>query len=233
MNLLRRQRPKRRSLVFSPLAWLKLQYLCHVGPTEVGAFAISAPEHPLYVTDMVTVQQETTMASVNFADKAVADYFDHCVDQGLKPAQFARIWVHSHPGASALPSGTDEETFRRVFGNTDWAVMAILSREGHSYARLQVNNGPGARCRLRWRVDWESWPQELSENSLADHRDAWHQEYEQNVLPQVLPDYIRPRSFKRPELITDTSQLQELDHWYGDESFWTSLGESIHEHPVP
>ena len=27
-----------RPLVFAPLAWLKLQFLCHAGPTEVGGF---------------------------------------------------------------------------------------------------------------------------------------------------------------------------------------------------
>ena len=233
MKRWRRPRRKRRCLVFSPLAWLKLQYLCHVGPTEVGAFAISAPENPLYVTDLVTLQQETTMVSVNFDDKAVADYFDHCVDQGLKPAQFARLWVHCHPGASALPSGTDEETFRRVFGSTDWAVMAILSREGHSYARLQVNAGPGAQCLLRWRVDWESWPAELTENSLADHREAWHQEYEENVFPQVFPDYARAKSSQLPEPITKHDPLQDVDSWLADESFWSSLGDPVYDSPVP
>lgn len=232
MRLYPSRRPKRRCLVFSPLAWLKFQFLCHVGPTEVGAFAISDPSDPLYITNLVTVLQETTMASVHFDDKAIADYFDHCVDQGLKPAQFARLWLHSHPGSSAAPSGTDEETFRRVFGSSDWAVMAILSREGRSYARLQVNAGPGASCRLRWRVDWASWPDELTTDLLSHHRDAWQQEYDRNVFPQSFPDAWRPKSIRPSQPIIPLDQLQDLDGWYGD-PVWSSFGDTFYDSPVP
>ena len=37
--------PKR--LTFSPQAWLKLQYLCHAGPTEVAAFGLAAADATL------------------------------------------------------------------------------------------------------------------------------------------------------------------------------------------
>jgi hypothetical protein len=30
-------------LVFAPLAWLKLQYLCHAGPTEAAGLGLSHP----------------------------------------------------------------------------------------------------------------------------------------------------------------------------------------------
>jgi len=218
------QRRKRRSLIFTPLAWLKYQFLCHLGPTEVGAFAISDPEDPLYITNLITVPQETTVASVMFDDTAVADYFDHCVDQGLKPAQFARLWLHTHPGDSASPSGTDEETFRRVFGTTDWAVMAILSRAGRSYARLRVNAGPGASCRLRFQVDWESYPQELAEGWYEHCLEEWQQEYEQNVRVQSFTACMPTKLFNNPQPIMSADQLQELDGWYGDPS-WSYTGE--------
>src|SRR5687768_904185 len=103
-----------RSLTFAPLAWLKLQYLCHVGDTEVGGFGISHEKDLLYIEDFRTIPQHTTVASVQFLDQAVADYFDQCVDQGLPPARFGRIWLHTHPGSSAQPSQVDEETFARV-----------------------------------------------------------------------------------------------------------------------
>lgn len=230
MRLYPPQRPKRQCLVFSPLAWLKLQFLCHLGPTEVGAFAISATENPLYVTHILTVKQVTSSVTVSFDDTAVADYFDYCVDQGLKPAQFGRAWIHTHPGSSAMPSGTDEETFRRVFGTTDWAIMAILSRTGRTYARLQVNAGPGARSRLRCRVDWKAWPQELAESTLAQHLEDWQEEFEQNIHPLRLPAVVQPIS--NPQPILDFNQLQELDSWYGD-PFWVPSGEMMHEYPLP
>ena len=85
------------------------------------------------------------MASVAFDDEAVADFFDHQVDAGRKPEQFARIWLHSHPGDSPQPSTVDEETFERVFGRCQWAVMFVVGRSGKTYARLRFSVGPGAR----------------------------------------------------------------------------------------
>jgi proteasome lid subunit RPN8/RPN11 len=111
MMMFPQQRRRRRELVFSPLAFLKLQYLCHAGPTEVGAFAISSIQRPLYIEELHTLPQQTSSVSVQFDDAAVADYFDRCVDQGYHPSQFARLWLHTHPGSCPLPSGTDEETF--------------------------------------------------------------------------------------------------------------------------
>src|SRR5438477_93570 len=35
-----------RRLVLAPLAWLKWQYLCHAGPTEVAGFGLSAAADP-------------------------------------------------------------------------------------------------------------------------------------------------------------------------------------------
>ena len=101
-------------LTFAPLAWLKLQYLCHSGPTEIGGFALASEGDPLYVEDFVTVVQATTCVTVAFDDAAVADHFDAMADAGRPPAECGRLWVHTHPGASPLPSGTDEETFARV-----------------------------------------------------------------------------------------------------------------------
>lgn len=36
-------------LTFAPLAWLKLQFFWHAGPTEIGGFGISSPKDFLYV----------------------------------------------------------------------------------------------------------------------------------------------------------------------------------------
>ena len=107
-------RSESRPLVFAPLAWLKLQYLCHAGPTEVAGFGLSHPDDPLYLEDVLVVRQRCTPMTVRLNDAAVADLFDAMIDAGVPLARCARIWIHTHPGASAAPSGTDEETFARV-----------------------------------------------------------------------------------------------------------------------
>ena len=73
----------------------------------------------------------------------MAEFFDEQIDAGRRPEQFGRIWIHTHPGDSAQPSHVDEETFSRVFGPCDWAVMFILAREGETYCRLRFRAGPG------------------------------------------------------------------------------------------
>jgi hypothetical protein len=83
-------------LIFAPLAWLKLQFFCHRGDTEMGGFGISAKVDLLYIEDFRTVRQNATWASVAFDDTAVADFFDECVDRGVSPSRCGRIWLHTH-----------------------------------------------------------------------------------------------------------------------------------------
>jgi len=171
--------PLRRRLTFSPLAWLKLQFLCHAGPTEVAAFGLAAEDDPLYLDDILVVRQRCTPVTVAFDDEAVADLFDSMVDAGIPPGRFARVWLHTHPGASVEPSGTDEETFHRVFGGCDWAVMAILGRTGNTFARLTFNSGPGGSLNLPVQVDWSDWP--ATAHLLAEQVTLWGQQYVERV----------------------------------------------------
>jgi proteasome lid subunit RPN8/RPN11 len=113
------------------------------GETEVGGFGICHSDDLLRIDDVQLVQQNCTQVTVEFDDQSVADFFDRQVDAGFRPEEFARVWIHTHPGTSARPSQTDEDTFARVFGSSDWALMFILAQEGECYARLQFNIGPG------------------------------------------------------------------------------------------
>jgi len=186
------------ALTFSPLAWLKLQFFLHAGDTEIGGFGVSRQDDLLYVEDFVTVAQATTCVTIEFDDTAVADYFDKMFDAGKTPAQFGRIWVHTHPGSSPTPSGTDELTFERVFGRCDWSIMFIIARTGHTYARLRFAAGPTATVLLPVRVDWSNWAQALVDQGeqIGELAEAWMDEYGQNIRP-VMDIPIRPRK-ERP-----------------------------------
>jgi len=170
-------------LTFAPLAYLKLQYFCHAGETEIGGFGISSEQDLLYVEDFVTVRQQVTSVTVRFDDESVADFFDACVDRGLHLEQFSRIWMHTHPGASVTPTGIDETTFARSFGRCDGALMFILGRTGQTYARLAFATGPKAQLLLPTTVDWSAWPEWLSaEKGLLETELArWREEYQQNI----------------------------------------------------
>ena len=96
------------------------------------------------------------------------------MDAGRKPEQFFRVWVHTHPGDSPNPSGTDEETFQRVFGKCEWAVMCIVAEEGKVYARLCFNVGPGGQILIPVEVDY-------SQPFQASDQEAWEAEYKANI----------------------------------------------------
>ncbi len=191
-------------LRFSPTAWAKLLFLRDYGETEVGCFAVTCDEDLLLVQDIQLVRQVCSWAHVAFADDSVADYFDTQVEAGRRPEQFARIWVHTHPADCPEPSFTDEETFARVFGRSDWAVIFILARGGQTYARLRFNTGPGADVLVPVEVDFtRPFP-------AADFG-AWEAEYLANVhiQPSVTPDRLR-RSGATPSLHDEGAG----DDWY-------------------
>lgn len=113
---------------------------------------------------------------MKFDDEAVANLFEDQVDLGRKPEQFARIWLHTHPGDSPEPSITDEETFARVFGNCQWAMMCILAQHNHTYARLRFNVGPGGEVRIPVKVDY-------GHDFGPSEAELWDTEYEANIRP--------------------------------------------------
>ena len=193
---------------FSPTAWAKLLFLRDWGETEVGGFGLAAADDLLFVGDIQLVRQQCTVATVAFEDEAVADFFDRQVDRGMRPEQFARIWVHTHPGGSPEPSLTDERTFERVFGKSDWAVMFVLARGGQTYARLAFNVGPGGAMEIASCVDYvrpfggsdaASWEQEYRANVIAAPPmpprlgEFWGEEFGLEPFPEVKAR--RPQDF--------------------------------------
>ena len=110
------ERPGRLALRFSPTAWAKLLHFRDKSDNEVGGFGIAEPDDLLFVKEFITVKQEVSVVSVKFDDEAVADLFEDQVDLGRKPEEFARIWLHSHPGDSPEPSAIDEDSAPDVSG---------------------------------------------------------------------------------------------------------------------
>jgi proteasome lid subunit RPN8/RPN11 len=198
--------PARRPTVlrFSPTAWAKLLFLRDMGDSEIGAFGISAQDDLLYVEDVRLVSQTCTWVHVEFDDESVANFFDDQVDAGQRPETFGRLWLHTHPGNSPEPSLTDEETFSRVFGRAEWAVMFILARGGQTYARLRYNVGPSAEIKIPVEIDF-------SRPFDSTNFEAWEHEYLAHVrLPPEDPPNI-PKA-KRDALPTSNGDLFQ-DDW--------------------
>jgi hypothetical protein len=199
------------ALRFSPTAWAKLLFLRDLDDTEVGGFGLTAAGDLLYVQDLVLVQQRCTPTSVRFEDESVADFFDRQCDHGLRPEQFARVWVHTHPGDSPLPSRTDEETFGRVFGECEWAIMFILAEYGESYARLAFHTGPGGSLELPVEVDFAA-PFAGSDPA------AWELEYLENVVREE-PLRLARRNDHWPQPAVERERQYDMawDSWWDAE----------------
>jgi proteasome lid subunit RPN8/RPN11 len=211
--------PRRPTILqFSPTAWAKLLFLRDAGETEIGGFGIAPHDDLLFVEDIRLVQQNCTPVHVEFDDEAVANFFDDQVDAGRRPEQFARLWLHTHPGNSPEPSGTDEATFARVFGLSEWAVMFILARGGQSYARLRFNAGPGVDAKIPVEVDFE---RPFPSSAI----DEWKNEYSANVIVPA-PEFPPAANPDQPLITLAEDDLLE-DWWrtswgeYADYDNWS------------
>jgi len=145
---------ERLALRFSPTAWAKLVYFRDKSDNEVGGFGISDPDDLLFVREFITVKQEVTCVSVKFDDSAVADFFD--------------------TGDSPEPSVIDEETFERVFGNCQWAMLFVVAQDNKTYAKLRFNVGPGGQVLIPTEIDYGQ------DFGSSDH-ELWDTEYVANV----------------------------------------------------
>jgi len=173
------QENQRPILRFSPTAWAKLLFMRDMTDNEVGGFGITLADDLLFVTDFALIKQKVTAVSVSFEDESVANFFEDQVEASRKPEQFARIWLHTHPGSSPEPSMKDEETFTRVFGSCDWSVMCIVAQDSGNYARLRFNVGPGGEIKIPVCVDYSY------EFDAADF-ELWTQQYRANVTEDVV-----------------------------------------------
>jgi len=185
-------------LRFSPTAWAKLLFFRDRGNSEIGGFGVTARSDLLFVQEFATVRQEDSMASIAFDDEAVADFFEQQVEAGRRPDRFARIWLHTHPGDSPRPSTTDEETFERVFGHCDWAVMFVLAASGKTYARLRFNVGPGGSVQIPVEIDFDC------EFGPSD-REAWEAEYKANIHSVAWPAMACERPSPTEAALTNQS----------------------------
>ncbi len=203
---------------------MKLLYLRDAGPTEIGGFGISAASDLLLLEDIQLVRQHCSLVTVQFEDSAVADFFDDQVDQGRHPERFGRVWVHTHPGNSPLPSGTDEATFARCFGGADWSVMFILASGGEAYVRLRLTAGPGASLTLPLEIDFGA-------SCPASDFAAWEQEYLRNVLTDASWEQApSPAAKDRPPATRASERLSVMDdHFLDPARFdpWEQLHERI------
>ena len=124
--------------------WRKLQYMRNNSSVEVSGFGITSMDNPLHVTDFILVEQDSTVATVEMTKKGIREYDKQMINNGYCPAEFMRIWIHTHPkGMGPNPSSVDEKQFAELFSNPEheshWGIMMILGDKEKCSCRLRLN----------------------------------------------------------------------------------------------
>ena len=112
------------TLRFTPHAWAKLLFLRDQGDTEVGGFGITSAEDLLLVEDIQLMEQECTVASVEFDDDSVADFFDR-QDQVLSLGGVSTELIELFRVARIARAGFDEtqSSIESRFGLCELALL--------------------------------------------------------------------------------------------------------------
>ena len=157
-------------LVVDGSVWSHMKYMVQTCSGEMTGFGVGTKDDPLHVIAFKVLKQRCSAASCEFDDAAVAEYWAEQHKLGRSPREFARVWVHSHPGNMLEPSGTDWENMRNTFGKCDWAVMLILSKDGGHKAWVQFGGeGPNGVIEADVRVDWtQGWGDETGKRWKED-----------------------------------------------------------------
>jgi proteasome lid subunit RPN8/RPN11 len=217
----RKERREQPQLRFTPYAWAKLRWCCHNSSDECGGFGIT-PNSPDLVEDFVMLKQDVTPVTVEFEDTAVADFLEDMVERGLQPHQCMRVWIHTHPNMNPTPSSVDEETFERVFGDCDYAIMFILSTKDTCYCRIQTNVGISTEQKIEAAVDY-------STSFGPSDEEAWKKEFDESVSSSRSylgygnnNGYMGDYSSSAP-----VSKWANTPGWYAGSSWDTEPSESI------
>ena len=177
-----------------------------------------SPDDLLLVEVLFLPKQQTTSVTVAFDDESVADFFEDQVTAGRSLEQFARVWIHTHPGHCAQPSSVDEETFARVFGGCDWVVMFILARGGNTYARLAIKAGLGGSIEIPVEVDF-------SQPFAGSDHARWQDEYLERVQEQQAHPPTSAE-WDLDELADPFAMLDDLDR-YDEVELMSELGDDL------
>lgn len=227
---------KNTQLKFKREVWDKLIYLRDKGNTEIGGYGISDPDDPFLITDFVMVKQDAGPATVDFDDEGLTDHLIEFADKDVEPWQCTRCWIHTHPGNSAHPSGTDEVTFRDMFGEMSWGIMFILAKDSSYTCRMICKSEPvevvfdlpvkvlpyeTATEHPEWDAEYDD---KLTRKTYATNTTSvstWKQGY---VWDQTLRKYVSPKGHPDYDAELDTTPWYMQDD--GSEEWQEAYGDS-------
>lgn len=118
-------------------AWKRLMTYMHVCPTEVGGLgSVEEREGELIVTDVFLIEQEATGGDFELDPGAQAMFINDWISRGRDVAEL-KFWWHSHAGMDTFWSVVDENTMRRLAGDT-YVISLVGNRRREHRTCLTV-----------------------------------------------------------------------------------------------
>lgn len=134
-------------LILSEKATMKLHFMSTYDHELSGMALCEDPNNPLVVTDIMILPQFGSSGWTEFEEDALAEYLGNMEEAGLTRSQMGAIWIHTHPGSSASPSGQDKSQWAALSEYTPWAIMLIwASKQKYNTTSREVT------CRFRANV---------------------------------------------------------------------------------
>lgn len=153
------------SLRISGYAWEKLNWFRANADTEVTGFMVArSPDRPLDIVDVHLFKADVGLAHVHMyrgdeggahpgrEDYGVAWMAERMAEGVIDQVQHMCIWWHTHPGNSAHPSATDEDTFDEHCRNGGLHGMFILAGGEECTFRMRYADHSRAGLVLDWTV---------------------------------------------------------------------------------
>jgi hypothetical protein len=131
------------SLILAQHVWEYIDEVVKLVPAEVGGvgYVTETPNGNLYVDEVFLMDQEVSMASVEFKGDAIAAAIERSVKDGrIEDLRFS--W-HSHANMDVYWSTTDEtgiEAYLR--GGMPWLASYVVNKAKKDTARIDVQNVP-------------------------------------------------------------------------------------------
>lgn len=206
-------------LIFNELAWAKLlwfrDHCCEANYgedsksnsfDEVSLMGISAGEDGnklIQIKNVICIPQEVSSGNTEIDDDSLADYFDMMrEDHNISAKRCGRIWIHTHPGQSPVPSSVDHETYNKFFNAQDFNAMFIISQQDNYSCHVRYDSvcgmvsDPASRCfvvvggekydmrdilTIHKKLEESKIPNKFLYNRYNKYHDAWLEEMKKNV----------------------------------------------------
>lgn len=206
---------------FTPYAYQKVIYLRDLGDTEVSFFCVVDENEPNVICDVQLVKQVGSVATTDMDGAGLTEYLSRMDDQGFSPGHCFRVWLHTHPGDSPEPSGTDWTQYEKLKTTYEypWFAMLIISRTGKKFGRMFFSQGPGGESEVKWDVDW-GYP---GEEVIFEDWDEEYKTYVEVSKPKIV--HAAPTKYAKGYEAIDWKKRWEDHHNHNYKDDWNGWDE--------